>query len=38
MGNGNSMFYAIGAFILLYLVMMGIYQLYLFWKKRRKDQ
>lgn len=32
------MFYAIGAFILIYLVIMGIYQLALWIRGKRKDR
>lgn len=38
MGDTNSMFYAIGAFILIYLVAMGIYQLVLWIRKKTKDR
>lgn len=35
MGDTNSMFYAIGAFILIYFVAIGIYQLILWIRKKR---
>lgn len=34
MGDTNSMLYAIGAFILIYLIAMGIYQLVLWIRKK----
>lgn len=38
MGDTNSMFYAIGTFILIYLIAMGIYQLVLWIRKKRKNR
>ena len=38
MGDTNSMLYAIGAFILIYLIAMGIYQLVLWIRKKTKDR
>ena len=38
MGDTNSMLYAIGAFILIYLIAMGIYQLVLWIRKKRKNR
>ena len=38
MGDTNSMLYAIGAFILIYLIAMGIYQLGLWIRKKRKNR
>lgn len=38
MGDTNSMLYAIGAFILIYLIAMGIYQLALWIRKKRKNR
>ena len=38
MGDTNSMLDAIGAFILIYLIAMGIYQLVLWIRKKRKNR
>ena len=38
MGDTNSMLYAIGAFILIYLIAMGICQLVLWIRKKRKNR
>ena len=38
MCDKNSMFYAIGAFILIYFVAIGIYQLILWIRKKRKNR
>lgn len=38
MGDTNSIFYAIGIFIVLYLIIAGIYQLVLWIKKKRRNR